>query len=1370
MTSYVPRTCTEIRDDVQPDRQTDVLVRSPDDSVDWHRLLAGDESADAVERSRAVEEFRACDGYVLHGAPGAGKSTVFEFEAERTCSHRVTARRFLTFDARPEWRGTTLFIDGLDEIRAGSPDGRTPLNAILAKLDLLGRPRFRLSCREADWFGANDRVHLASVARGGKVTVLRLDRLSGAAIRELLAHHPGIVDTDEFVASARARGIAPLLENPQTLLMLADAVAREAWPASRVQTYELACEQLVREHNVEHQIADTDAPPAQDLLDAAGHLCALVLICGLEGVTRGDAAVDGDFPRLERFGGDSVAIRRVLLRRLFVAPTLGRYAPIHRHVAEFLAARNLSQLVVGGKVRVRRLLALLTGDDGGVVTPLRGLAAWLAAHCPTARAELIERDPEGVAAYGDPSVFAPDEKRGLLERLRAMHLSLPAGRFMSLATPDMAPLFRDWLTDSASDPGTRSFATFVLCVLANAPPLPELRDVFLDVAMDEGRPPGTRQWAALCLAEGALARPDKFRDVVRRLLGGLRDGSVRDDDRSIMGMLLHCLYPAFIGPDEVFDYLCAEHDDSYPVSVTLGRYERFWRYDLPCTTRAEDVVADLDKLADIVERSEEWKLAGELPAPVPARTVGALVKMAFERSGWQDTRRTLRWLKLAGADDDVDPECLQAICEWVEARPERYKELLREAAAQCLETTDVGVCIRRAKHSLHGAAVPHDYGTWCLGEIERTRCSPILARFWFEEAWSALVEGIGAKGLTLEHLEAAAASDVQLAEVHDGLRSCDLSNQLAETRRRHRQRAQERRCESEQALANRRGMFLQYEEALRANRGPDWLLNTFAEVYWGHYIDFHAANGRERLRKLLGEETLVEAAVEGLRAAIYRNDLPAPAQVLALRRRDRRHSLALPVLAGLDLGAPDEFSRLDPDKARTAFAFLLADRPSFPKPAWLEPFVASHPSLAADEIVRFATMQLRRGEHHVSLVHEICASEWLSGVARRVCPRLLRAFPVRAPRPLLDTLNRLIWCGLANTDASTMETIVTGKLAAKSMTLAQRAHWLAAQLVVSTHPDLEMVESFAGKHESAMAGFFSFFERSSTRRLILDRLSSKSLGRLARLLGAGRRPLSATRSAPVQFRESDFVRVLTEALGTRADDGAVSALNDLAGDPGVAAWHSPIRRIQHEQRVLRRNACYRHPDIDAARRALEGRKPANAADLAALTMDVLAEISRNIRHGSTNDWRQYWNPNGSERQGKPKHENDCRDALLSDLQYTLNPLGIGAAPEGRYAEEKRADICVSYGGFNVPVEIKKSNHRDLWSAVRNQLIAKYSRDPGAGGSGIYLVLWFGEECCQLPESGVRPRNAAELEERLRGTLSPEEARPISICVIDVARP
>ena len=1366
MTSPVPRTCTEIRGD----ESSDELAHSSRGSFDWHGFLAEGDSGVRPRPIGSLEDFRESDAYVLLGAPGAGKTTVFKAEAERTCGHYVTARDFLTFDDIPEWRDTSLFIDGLDEMRAGSEDGRTPLNRIRAKLHALGRPRFRLSCREADWFGANDRIHLKTVSKDDKVRVLRLDPLSDEGIRELLNHHTGIEDAGEFVAAARERGIDSLLTNPQSLRMLADVAAGGTWPETRMETFELACTKLVREPNIEHRLAHPNDPPADELLDAAGRLCALQLMCGLEGAARLDAAPNDGFPELERFGGNPVALRRVLSSRLFVVPIPGRHSPVHRQLAEFLAARYLSRLIIHEHVSVRRVLALLTGEDGGVVTPLRGLAAWLAAHCPEARQTLVERDAEGVAAFGDPGVFTRDEQCGLLERLRYLDQPLAAHRFTSMATPDMGPALREYLTDRRRDDEPGNLAEFLLRVLAHTAPLAQLRDVYFDLAADRDRPPGTRLWAALCLASGALAQPDRFGDDVRRLLHGLRQGGIGDEDGSLSGRLLQHLYPTFVGPHEVFDYLDEKRRGIRQVSHTIRAYDNFWRHDLARTSRPEDAVVVLDTLADIFERSEEWKLTGEPPDFVPARAVGALVQKALCQADDHDLRRTFRWLRLVGGDDDADPDSMRAIRDWIEDRPERHKELLREGAALCLDATNVDVCMQRAKRSLHGARVPSDYGRWCLSEIDRTEGNANLAGFWFEEAWGVLVDGGGAKGLTLEQLEAVVTRHGHLGAVFDALRSCDIHGQLAEMQRRCSQRSNERRRERDQALANRRRYFEPYKQALRENRCRAEPLSTIAEAYRGHYLDFQGENGRERLREFLGDDVLIETAMDGLRGAIHRSDLPTPAQVLALRSDGRRHPLAFPVLVGLELIAPDEVSRLDVDRLRLAIAFLLAERPNFPEPGWLGLLVESHPNLAADEIVRFATMELRRGERYISFVYEMSANEWLSEVARAACPRLLNAFPVRAPRHLSDVLNRLLWSGIGNLDASTMEAIVTRKLAAKSMTVTQRAHWLAAQLVVSAQPDLNVVEGFARQHENSMAGFFAFFERSFIRRLLFDRLPSLSLGRLAGLLGADRRPLNAIRAEPMKFRESDFVRILMEALGTRTDDGAVSALADLASDVGLAVWRPTIRRAQREQRVLRRDTRYRHPDIDAVRQALERRRPANAADLAALTFEVLTEISTNIRHGNTNDWRQYWNPDGGEQQGKPKDENDCRDALLSDLQLKLGPLEIDAAQEGRYADEKRSDIRVSYGGFNVPVEIKKSNHRDLWSAIHNQLTAKYTRDPGAGGHGIYLVFWFGREHCRAPQSGVRPHNAAELEVCLRGTLPPEEARLISICVIDVARP
>ena len=122
--------------------------------------------------------------------------------------------------------------------------------------------------------------------------------------------------------------------------------------------------------------------------------------------------------------------------------------------------------------------------------------------------------------------------------------------------------------------------------------------------------------------------------------------------------------------------------------------------------------------------------------------------------------------------------------------------------------------------------------------------------------------------------------------------------------------------------------------------------------------------------------------------------------------------------------------------------------------------------------------------------------------------------------------------------------------------------------------------------------------------------------------------------------------------------------------------------------------------------------------------------------------------------------------MLSDLRRLL-PEGIDAQPEARYAADRRADIRVSCKGFNVPVEIKKSTHRALWSAIGTQL-TEYAKDPGADGHGIYLVFWFGPEGCPRPPDGEKPQTPRQLKEQLQRALAPEKARKIDVVVIDVS--
>ena len=109
-------------------------------------------------RQAPLTDYADTAAYVLIAEPGAGKTTAFKTEAAKQGAVHVTVRNFLRFD-KPEWRDTTLFLDGLDESRAGPNDRRTPLDGIVKKLVGLGRPPFRLSYRWSFWLAANDKAH-----------------------------------------------------------------------------------------------------------------------------------------------------------------------------------------------------------------------------------------------------------------------------------------------------------------------------------------------------------------------------------------------------------------------------------------------------------------------------------------------------------------------------------------------------------------------------------------------------------------------------------------------------------------------------------------------------------------------------------------------------------------------------------------------------------------------------------------------------------------------------------------------------------------------------------------------------------------------------------------------------------------------------------------------------------------------------------------------------------------------------------------------------------------------------------------------------------------------------------------------------------
>ena len=161
-------------------------------------------SNDARGEPKLLRNWSGAGAYVLLAEPGAGKTKAFEVEARETGGEYTSARDFITLRSqRPK---APIFIDGLDEMRAGTASHRAPLDQIRSRLDDLGRPAFRLSCREADWRSAVDHGSLKAVAPNGELTILHLEELDDEDILRILRSRE-VANAEEFLANSRSHAL-----------------------------------------------------------------------------------------------------------------------------------------------------------------------------------------------------------------------------------------------------------------------------------------------------------------------------------------------------------------------------------------------------------------------------------------------------------------------------------------------------------------------------------------------------------------------------------------------------------------------------------------------------------------------------------------------------------------------------------------------------------------------------------------------------------------------------------------------------------------------------------------------------------------------------------------------------------------------------------------------------------------------------------------------------------------------------------------------------------------------------------------------------------------------------------------------------------
>ena len=235
------------------------------------------------------------------------------------------------------------------------------------------------------------------------------------------------------------------------------------------------------------------------------------------------------------------------------------------------------------------------------------------------------------------------------------------------------------------------------------------------------------------------------------------------------------------------------------------------------------------------------------------------------------------------------------------------------------------------------------------------------------------------------------------------------------------------------------------------------------------------------------------------------------------------------------------------------------------------------------------------------------------------------------------------------------------------MNAGQRVRWLGTGLICSPEAYREPIAEFLGGKERLIRhlarfcvhGTDPFGPDHGSRNFPYESLENKTLETIIRTLGRCFSPceLKGFGNISDEIHVSMFLTGIISNLASKPDRSATEALESLAGDVLIIRWHACLSQNLDSQRIIRRDAEYRHPTLQQACVTLQGGPPANPGDLAALTVDRIRNIAAGIRTRNTNEWRLFWNEVSHGKPGEPKVENSCRDALLSPAQAALAASG-----------------------------------------------------------------------------------------------------------------
>ena len=1301
---------------------------------------------------------------VVLGEPGMGKTELVTELGRRLGIEPLSAVRLMLSKEPAKFvqPGQPLLIDALDE--AMSRREGDAVDTILAQLEAVGSPEFILSCRAREWQTRSE----SNLRRlyGRNPSIFRLEPLSRAEARLFLTQRHAAADADHVLSHLDDSSLADLYGNPLTLELMGRVAERDTHlPSTRAGLFERVCTQIWPEHDAERQDTGLAQITEDQALCAAGAISAGLLFAGAEAVSAAGAAYvqkeDVRLPELASLPGAGAA-RAVYSSKLFHSVGPARAKPVHRVVAEFLAARWLASQAASPRAQ-RRLLAQFVGG-GAVPASLRGMHAWLAFHSSAMAERVIAADPFGLLRYGETASLTVQQADCLFDALCELAKNDPYFRAADWDAKTvsglMIPALRDRIDAVIGSAASNAHLRSLLIEGLDGLPLAgDLASTLEEVLLSRERFYREREGAAEALFplrdlawwQKAIARLDDLGDedstrLARNLIEEI-DAKVSDE------LLVATLFAG--------------------MGVTVCPLPRV-RKRRPYAVLYEQILGAIpaDRLRPVLDlvssyaglvAPSDWESARDVERISSHLIVRAIDERVVGRADGATVWRWLGSLARSGRfNRESKEELFSRLSDHVELRHAVQHHALYEARRRdTLWAAEIDL-----EDRLVGLAMRAGDAEWFLERIaDADNQDPNLREDWCDLMRLAR----GPEGFKPEVSVLADRFMRGDRELQEFRRNLENPRKTPWQIKHERQRAQ-RECKERVRIAMQRKDYADNRTKLCA--GELGAILDPAKAYLGYFSDISRDQPPpERIAEWLGPD-LRDDALTGFEHVLHRADIPTAEQIAQGFAEGVTYNFSFPIVAGLlerqrtGKGIAD----LPPEVRLVGLLLCYNDGwdaddnlPALREA--LEAMVIATPEERQTLTRLWIEPSLAAGKEHVAGLYKLAHDpDWLA-TGGALAGEWLLTFPQVPKNVELELVDCLTHSG----ELATLRIVAVARDAMVFRNFNHMLAWLAIDVLVrfeEVQPDLADIGACNPEFIWFLRNRLLFERRGGMMPLSIAQAEwvvTQFRGRwpYATLEGSGSgdtNPYDAT----------DFLRALLNRIANDTSAEASEALQRLIGK-SEDTYTGLIRHLAAEQRQKRAEEAFSPLSPVALGALLTDGPPSNADDLKSLVLDELAVAQKKLIGEDIDQVRDFWTD-----MGIPRDENRCRDRLAAMIGPDLARYDVQRITEADMPMGKRADLAYARGPLQLPMEVKGQWHEDVWDAATGQLDIRYLIDWRSEQRGIYCVLWFGEQASKTgrrlkahPDGAAAPTTPEQMQAMLVERIPAARRSLIDVVVLDL---